>query len=57
MAITSPITVSVTDTEAFKSLVAEVAVLRNALRHIIDRHDTPEGDAVTVQIARKALGS
>jgi hypothetical protein len=33
------------------------AVLRNALRHIIDRHDTPEGDAVTVQIARKALGS
>jgi hypothetical protein len=38
-------------------LQAEVATLRNALRHIIDRHDTPEGDAVTVQIARKALGS
>ena len=35
----------------------EAATLRNALRHIIDRHDTAEGDAVTVQIARKALGS
>jgi hypothetical protein len=35
----------------------ECATLRNALRHIIDRHDAEDGDAVTVQIARKALGS
>jgi hypothetical protein len=38
-------------------LAAEVAVLRQALRDIAARHNSAEGDAVTVQIARKALGS
>ena len=35
----------------------ECARYRNALRHVIDRHEQPEGDAVTVEIARKALAS
>jgi hypothetical protein len=38
-------------------LDAEVVTLRQALRDIAARHDSAEGDAVTVQIARKALGS
>jgi hypothetical protein len=38
-------------------LDAEVVTLRQALRDIAARHDTEAGDAVTVQIARKALGS
>jgi hypothetical protein len=43
--------------ERIAELDAEVVTLRQALRDIAARHDTPEGDAVTVQIARKALGS